>query len=61
MRPRMKPSWHGASWPRRGVSVGTYLDIEIYQNEHAQEVAGLILISTVLALIVLPLVLTFGI
>ena len=43
------------------VSVATYLYVEMYQNEHAQEVAGLILISTLLAMIVLPLVLTFWI
>ena len=43
------------------VSVATYLYVEMYQSEHAQEVAGLILISTLLALMVLPLVLTFWI
>lgn len=43
------------------ISVATYLYIEMYQNEHAQEVAGLILISTLLALVVLPLVLTWWI
>jgi len=43
------------------VSVATYLYVEMYQSEHAQEVAGLILISTLLAMIVLPLVLTFWI
>jgi len=43
------------------ISVATYLYVEMYQNEHAQEVAGLILISTLLAMIVLPLVLTFWI
>lgn len=43
------------------VSVATYLYVEMYQSEHAQEVAGLILISTLLAMIVVPLVLTFWI
>ena len=43
------------------VSVATYLYIEMYQKEHAQEVAGLILISTLLSMVVLPLVLTFWI
>jgi len=43
------------------VSVATYLYVEMYQSEHAQEVAGLILISTLLAVVVLPLVLTFWI
>jgi predicted permease len=43
------------------VSVATYLYVEMYQKEHAQEVAGLILISTLLAMIVLPLVLTWWI
>jgi predicted permease len=43
------------------VSVATYLYIEMYQSEHAQEVASLILISTLLTVIVLPLVLTFWI
>jgi predicted permease len=43
------------------VSVATYLYIEMYQKEHAQEVAGLILISTLLAMVALPLVLTFWI
>jgi malate permease and related proteins len=43
------------------VGVAPYLYVEMYQNEHALEVAGLILISTLLAMIVLPLVLTFWI
>jgi hypothetical protein len=43
------------------VGVAPYLFVEMYQNEHASEVAGLILISTLLALIALPLVLTFWI
>jgi predicted permease len=40
------------------ISVATYLYVEMYQEEHAPEVAGLILISTLLGLIALPLVLT---
>ena len=43
------------------VSVATYLYVEMYQEKHASEVAGLIMISTLLAMIVLPLVLTFWI
>lgn len=43
------------------ISVATYLYVEMYQEEHASDVAGLILISTLLSLIVLPLVLTLWI
>jgi malate permease and related proteins len=43
------------------ISVATYLYVEMYQEEHAPEVAGLILISTLLALVALPLVLTLWI
>jgi len=40
------------------MSVASYLYVEMHQEAHAPEVAGLILISTLLALIVLPAVLT---
>lgn len=43
------------------VSVATYLWIEMYDASHAQSAAGFILISTLLSVIVLPLVLTFWI
>lgn len=43
------------------VSVATYLWVDMYDPDHAPDVAGFILISTLLTIIVLPLVLTFWI
>jgi malate permease and related proteins len=43
------------------VSVATYLWVEIYAPEHAPDVAGFILLSTALAVVVLPLVLVYWI
>lgn len=43
------------------VSVSTYLWIELYDPEEAPGVAGFVLVSTLLTVIVLPLVLTFWI
>ncbi len=43
------------------VSVATYLWVEMYQEEYAADVAGMILISTLATILVLPLVLTFWI
>ncbi|MCP4315172.1 MAG: transporter [Hyphomicrobiales bacterium] len=43
------------------VSVATYLWISIYQEDYAADVAGMILVSTLLTIILLPLVLTFWI
>ncbi|MEP3274871.1 MAG: AEC family transporter [Stappiaceae bacterium] len=43
------------------VSVATYLWVEMYQEKYAADVAGMILISTLATIIVLPLVLTFWI
>jgi predicted permease len=40
------------------VSVATYLWITIYQEDHAADVAGMILVSTLLTIFLLPLVLT---
>lgn len=42
-------------------SVATYLFVEMYAPEHAPEVAGLILVSTLLSVIVLPVLLAFGV
>jgi hypothetical protein len=39
--------------------VATYLWVEIYTPEHAPDVAGFILVSTLLAVLVLPLVLVY--
>ena len=41
------------------VSVSTYLWVEMYDLEDAPDVAGLILLSTVLTVFVLPLALAF--
>jgi len=43
------------------VSVATYLWVDMYDPDRAPDVAGLILISTLLTVFVLPLVLTFWI
>ena len=43
------------------VSVATYLWIELYDPDDAPDVAGYILVSTLLAIVVLPVVLTFWI
>ena len=43
------------------VSVATYLWVHIYDPDRAPEVASFILVSTVLSVVVLPLVLTFWI
>jgi predicted permease len=43
------------------MAAAAYLYVEMYQEEHAPEVAGAILISTLLALVVLPLVMTLWI
>ena len=40
------------------VSVATYLWISIYQEDYAADVAGMILVSTLLTIVLLPLVLT---
>ena len=40
------------------VSVATYLWITIYQEDYAADVAGMILVSTLLTIVLLPLVLT---
>lgn len=42
------------------VSVATYLFVELYTPEHAQDVASLILVSTLMTLLVLPVVMTYG-
>ena len=41
------------------VSVATYLFVELYTPEHAPDAASLILISTLLTVLVLPVVLTY--
>ncbi len=40
------------------VSVATYLWITMYQEDHAADVAGMILVSTLLTIVLLPIVLT---
>jgi predicted permease len=42
------------------VSVATYLFVELYTPEHAPDAASLILVSTLLTVLVLPVVLTYG-
>ncbi len=42
-------------------SVATYLWVDMYDPDHAPDVAGFILISTLMTVVVLPLVLTFWI
>lgn len=42
------------------VSVATYLFVDLYTPEYAQDAASLILVSTLLTVIVLPAVLTFA-
>lgn len=60
--------WFGLTGPARGVfivecmmpvSVATYLWVDRFQPEHARDVAGLIMISTTMTVIVLPLVLAY--
>jgi predicted permease len=41
------------------VSVATYLGVELYREENAVDVAGFILISTLLTIVVLPLALAY--
>ncbi|MEX3007270.1 AEC family transporter [Hoeflea sp. TYP-13] len=41
------------------VSVATYLWISIYQEKYAADVAGMVMVSTLLTIVLLPLVLTF--
>jgi hypothetical protein len=43
------------------VSVATYLFVELYTPEHAPVAASLILVSTLLTVLVLPIVLTYGV
>ncbi|MCA8879150.1 MAG: transporter [Rhodobacteraceae bacterium] len=43
------------------VSVATYLFVELYAPDRAPEVASLILVSTILTVVVLPLVLAYGV
>jgi hypothetical protein len=40
--------------------VATYLFVELYTPEHAPDAASLILVSTLLTVLVLPIVLTYG-
>jgi hypothetical protein len=42
------------------VSVATYLFVELYTPEYAPDAASLILVSTLLTVLVLPVVLTYG-
>lgn len=42
------------------VSVATYLFVELYTPERAPDTASLILVSTLLTVLVLPLVLTYA-
>ncbi len=41
-------------------SVGTYLFVELYTPAHAQDVASLIMVSTLMTVLVLPIVMTYG-
>ena len=41
-------------------SVGTYLFVELYAPEYAQDVASLIMVSTLMTVLVLPIVMTYG-
>jgi predicted permease len=41
------------------VSVATYLFVELYTPERAPDAASLILVSTLLTVLVLPVVLTY--
>lgn len=42
------------------VSVASYLFVEMYTPEHAGDTASLILVSTLLTILVLPVVMTYG-
>jgi len=42
------------------VSVATYLFVELYTPEHAPDAASLIVVSTLMTVLVLPVVLTYG-
>ena len=41
-------------------SVGTYLFVELYAPAHARDVASLIMVSTLMTVVVLPIVMTYG-
>jgi predicted permease len=41
-------------------SVGTYLFVELYTPEHVQDVASLIMVSTLITVLVLPMVMTYA-